>query len=65
MNKTLLLSCLFAFSTSYAKTLPIEQLNMPKGFKVETFADNVPNARQMALGDQGTVFIGSTQGISW
>jgi len=61
MNKTFFLSCLFAFSTSYAKTLPIEQLKMPKGFKVETFAENVPNARQMALGDQGTVFIGSTQ----
>ncbi len=61
MNKTLFLSCLLIFSTSYAKTPALKQLKMPEGFKVEIFAENVPNARHMALGDQGTVFIGSTQ----
>jgi glucose/arabinose dehydrogenase len=35
---------------------------MPPGFKIELYADNVPNARSMALGDQGTVFVGTREG---
>jgi glucose/arabinose dehydrogenase len=34
-------------------------LVVPAGFKVELFADNVGNARMMALGPQGTVFVGT------
>jgi len=36
-----------------------EKLIVPDGFKIETFASDVGNARQMALGDKGTVFVGS------
>ena len=32
---------------------------MPDGFSITTFASNVPNARQIARGDNGTVFVGS------
>jgi len=32
---------------------------VPAGFHVEVFADSVENAREMALGPQGTVFVGS------
>ena len=32
---------------------------VPAGFQVTVFADNVENAREMALGPQGTVFVGS------
>ena len=39
--------------------LPLETLTLPKGFTIEVYADNVKNARQMALGDKGTVFVGS------
>ncbi|HEU4996952.1 MAG TPA: PQQ-dependent sugar dehydrogenase [Gemmatimonadaceae bacterium] len=35
------------------------QLVVPAGFHVEVFADSVVNAREMALGPQGTVFVGS------
>ena len=31
----------------------------PRVFKLKFFAENVPNARAMALGDKGTVFVGS------
>ena len=32
---------------------------MPPGFKIEVWASNVPQARQMALGDKGTLFVGT------
>jgi glucose/arabinose dehydrogenase len=32
---------------------------VPAGFQVSVFADSVENAREMALGPQGTVFVGS------
>lgn len=34
-------------------------VKLPKGFKIEVFAQGVPSARQMALGDKGTLFVGS------
>ncbi len=42
-----------------AARLPLAKLHVPDGFKVEVFAANVPNARSMALGTKGTVFVGS------
>ena len=40
---------------------PLGALVVPAGFKFEVFAENVTNARMMALGPQGTVFVGSMQ----
>lgn len=34
-------------------------LKLPPGFAVSVYSDKVPAARAMALGDQGTVFVGS------
>jgi len=34
-------------------------LTVPPGFGIAVYADNVPNARQMALGPSGIVFVGS------
>ncbi len=39
--------------------LPLDKLKVPKGFRIEVWASNVPNARSMRLGDKGTVFVGS------
>lgn len=39
----------------------LETIALPDGFSISVFADNVPNARQMALGADGTVFVGSRQ----
>ena len=45
-------------ATAAAK-LPLDKLHVPAGFKVEVFASGLANARSMALGTNGTVFVGS------
>ena len=40
-----------------ASELPVNTLKVPAGFKIEVWADGVPEARSMALGDNGTVFV--------
>lgn len=40
-----------------ASELPIDKLKVPAGFKVEVWVDGVPEARSLALGDNGTVFV--------
>jgi len=42
------------------QSLPIEKIKLPKGFAIEVVA-RVENARGMALGDKGTLFVGSMQ----
>ncbi|MCK9638178.1 MAG: PQQ-dependent sugar dehydrogenase [Methylobacter tundripaludum] len=37
----------------------IKQLHAPAGFTLSIFADNLPNARSLALGDNGVVFVGT------
>ncbi len=65
MIKKLILFCLalLLFSTSIARADnlvdKVDLLKVPKGFKVELFADNLPNARTMVLGDKGTLFVGT------
>jgi glucose/arabinose dehydrogenase len=39
--------------------LPIAKLKVPAGFNIEVYAAGMANARSMALGDKGTVFVGS------
>ena len=39
--------------------LPLERLNLPAGFKIEIYADGIDEARSMAMGDDGTLFIGT------
>jgi hypothetical protein len=41
-------------------TLPLESIKLPPGFTIELVA-RVDNARQMALGSKGTLFVGSMQ----
>lgn len=52
-----LLSPLLAPQTP--EKLPLHQIKLPPGFVIDTYATGVDNARQMALGDKGTLFIGS------
>jgi len=40
-------------------TLPMERLNLPEGFTIELFAEGVDNARSMAMGEDGTLFVGT------
>lgn len=47
--------------TPYSKTLPLEKVKMPVGFSIAVFAE-VNNARSLAMGDKGTLFIGNRNG---
>lgn len=40
-------------------TKDLAKIKLPKGFKISIYAANVPQARQMAWGDKGTLFVGS------
>ncbi len=40
---------------------PLERLTLPPGFSIEVYAANVPNARQMALSPNGTLFVSTRQ----
>jgi len=39
--------------------LPINKLKLPIGFKIEVFADSIDGARSMAMGDDGTLYVGT------
>jgi glucose/arabinose dehydrogenase len=42
-----------------ADKLPTTKLKVPSGFNIEVYAAGMANGREMALGDKGTVFVGS------
>ena len=49
----------FGAAVADAKALPLHTLNLPPGFSISLYADDVPNARAMALSPSGVVFVGS------
>jgi glucose/arabinose dehydrogenase len=52
----------FFFAATAASAAPerrLDQLVLPAGFEVEVWADGVTNARSLALGPNGLVFVGS------
>ena len=50
-----------SLSPGPAQSLPLEKIKLPPGFAIDVYATGVENARQMALGDNGTLFVGSQQ----
>ena len=57
---TLLLVALAAIqSPQPTDKLPLNEIKLPPGFTIEVYATGVANARQMALGEKGTLFVGS------
>lgn len=46
-------------AAEWSRKLPLHLIRLPEGFRIHVYAGNVPNARQMALGDRGTLFVGS------
>jgi len=44
-----------------AEKLQINQLKMPKGFKLEVYISGIANARSLRVGDKGTVFVSNRQ----
>ena len=39
--------------------LPLEQIKLPPGFKIDIYAADVPKARSMAISPQGVLFVGT------
>ena len=48
---------------SFSNDLDIEELlnkiNLPDGFKISIYANNIENARSMSISPSGTVFVGN------
>ncbi len=55
--KIFLFTFLFT-SNGFAQEVQLDKLKLPEGFSIEVYA-NVNNPRQMTLGDDGTVYVGS------
>ena len=56
-----LAGCLYA-APRCSQDLPLERIKLPPGFEIEVYADGAGNARSLALGDKGTVFVGTRSG---
>ncbi len=49
----------YGFAQSGSLQELIKNLHAPEGFTITVFAENLPNARSLALGDKGIVFVGT------
>jgi glucose/arabinose dehydrogenase len=54
-----LLAVLISPSTGAQKPLPLNTIKVPAGFQVDLYADEVENARSMALSPGGVLFVGT------
>ena len=54
----LLAACTLVATSACAQRLPLESIKLPPGFEISVFADKVPRARALALGNQ-FVFVGT------
>jgi len=48
-----------AASRAAGNALPLERIRLPPGFQISLYADGVDEARSLALGAKGTVFVGT------
>jgi glucose/arabinose dehydrogenase len=70
MSRSVAVRLSLAFSTllagaaaaSPATDKVLENVRVPTGFKLEVYADNVPGARSIVLGQRGTLFVGTGVG---
>lgn len=53
----LLVNTSFSGSDKYQQVL--NSLHLPTGFSISIYADNVPNARSLAMGSDGVVYVGT------
>jgi glucose/arabinose dehydrogenase len=56
---SLLLVLLLCSSGCIGQGLQLEKIKLPEGFRIDVYADNVDDARSMALSPNGTLFVGS------
>jgi len=58
LSLTIAVFLVLAAPFSRSEDLPLDKIKLPPGFAIELLA-RVPNAREMALGTRGTLFVGS------
>jgi glucose/arabinose dehydrogenase len=46
---------------AHANSVDVKALKLPPGFSIDVYAADVPDARELALGNDGTVFVGSRE----
>ncbi len=57
-----LIAALFiVFNAGCTYAVQLDKVKLPPGFKISVYTDKVPGARSMALGDKGTLFIGTRE----
>jgi len=58
LNRMMLL-CVISMAAFGCNAAPLNEnlskITLPRGFSISIYAENPPNPRQLALGDQGTV----------
>ncbi len=55
----LILVCFSGTGSCSTWTMKLNEIRLPPGFEIAIYADNVPGARSLALGSNGTVFVGT------
>jgi glucose/arabinose dehydrogenase len=56
----LFLMLLLACSPQHSRAeLPLHNIKLPQGFTISAYAENIPDARSLALSSTGTLFVGS------
>jgi glucose/arabinose dehydrogenase len=55
----LALSCACKTERPLAEGVELDKIKLPPGFEVSLYSNRVPGARAMALGDKGTLFVGT------
>lgn len=55
----LVLTLVIVVSCQSQDSLPLRTIKLPGGFKIEVYAENVPDARSLALSPGGVLFVGS------
>lgn len=59
LTRSALALAALALVPASAADLPLDKIKLPEGFSISVFASDVAGARSMAMGDQGTLFVGS------
>ena len=55
-------AAVFVWQRSARSAIQLDTIKLPQGFSIAVYANNVAGARSMALGSDGTVFVGSQSG---
>jgi glucose/arabinose dehydrogenase len=57
--RSALISLLFVYASVQAAP-PLADIQLPPGFHISLYADGMPEARSLALGEKGTLFVGTS-----